>query len=401
MYLPGTTQNSHMDSRITRRRYLLAGASAVGVSTAGCSGGGKDPGSTDAPSTTPTGSGGERETPQTTATPSAIETDPDRVAWRRDGGVEDYVTVHDGRLYGRRADGGALLAVDLADREMAWSVDAVDPSPAPPAVDGRGLYVLTMDDVVVSLDQEGEQRWSGDGPPGSPRFSPIGRPTVAGDHVAVGGSGGAALLDAASGDRLQTYPGEGVAWAPVIREETVYYTAGDGRKPDSHRVYAMGIDGSERWQFPVGDSLYCGPALGDGAVFVASMDEYVYAIEAGSGEQRWRFETPADNTGSSSQPVYADGTVFVHEGGDRVMFALDAQTGDVVWRFPAPDVLTAVPAIAGDVVVTATPGHLLAIDRDSGDLSWAVGLEESIYGPMVTDDHVLYVVEGTVVAVER
>ena len=389
-----------MDSRITRRRYLLAGASAVGVSTAGCSGG-EEPESTDAPAATMSGGRGGQETAQTTATPSSIETDPDRVAWRRDFGVDDYVMVHDERLYGRLADGGELLAVDLADGETAWSADAVDPSPAPPAVDDRGLYVLTMDDVVVSLDHEGEQRWSGDGPPGNPQYSPIGRPTVVGDYVAVGGSGGAALLDAASGDRLQTYPGEGVAWAPVIRDDTVYYTAGDGRRPDSLRVYAMGIDGSERWQFPVGDSLYCGPALGDGAVFVASTDEYVYAIEAESGAQRWRFETPADNTGSSSQPVYADGTVFVHEGGDRVMFALDAQSGDEVWRFPAPDVLTAVPAIAGDVVVTATPGHLLAIDRESGDLCWAVGLEESIYGPVVTDAHVLYVVEGTVVAVER
>lgn len=390
-----------MDARITRRRYLLAGASAVVGSTAGCAGGDDDPASENPASTTRTAGSTPQETTRTTETPSAIETDPDRVAWRRDLGLDDYATVYDGRLYGAPADGVGLRAVDLADGEDAWTDDSVDLAPSFPAVDDRGLYVLTVDDVVVSLDHDGEQRWSGDGPPGNPQYDPIGRPVVGGSHVAVGGSDGAALLDASSGDRLQTYPGEGVSWAPVIQDDTVFYTAGDGRKPDSHRVYAMGLDGSERWQFPVGDSLYCGPTLGDGAVFVASTDEYVYAIEAESGEQRWRFETPTDNRGSSSQPVYADGTVYVHEGGDQVMFALDAANGDEVWRFPAPDTLTAVPAIAGDVVVTATPDYLLAIDRESGDRSWAVGLEESIYGPVVTDDHVLAVVEGTVVAVER
>jgi len=390
-----------MDSRITRRRYILAGASAVGVSTAGCTGGGEDSHSTDVPSTTTSRGSGGQATAETTATPSSIETDPDRVAWRRDLGFDDYLALHDGRLYGRLADQSAIRAVDVGSDEPAWTVDAVDPSPSAPAIDDRGLYVLTTDDVVVSLDHGGAERWSGDGPPGNPQYAPIGSPTVAGDHIAVGGSDGAALLDASTGDRLQTYPGVGVAWPPVVQGETVYYTAGDGREPDSQRIYAMGLDGSERWQFSVGDSLYCAPTLGDGAVFVASTDEFVYAIEAESGEQRWRFETPVDNTGSSSQPVYADGTVYVHEGGDQVMFALDAASGDEVWRFPAPDALTAVPAIAGDAVVTATPGHLLAIDRESGDLRWAVGLEESIYGPVVTDDHVLAVVEGTLVAVER
>jgi outer membrane protein assembly factor BamB len=50
------------------------------------------------------------------------------------------------------------------------------------------------------------------------------------------------------------------------------------------------------------------PAATDEAVYVGSRDGYVYALDAGTGEQLWRFWTGGED---GSPPVVADSTVYV------------------------------------------------------------------------------------------
>ena len=39
--------------------------------------------------------------------------------------------------------------------------------------------------------------------------------------------------------------------------------------------------------------MWSSPAVVDGVVYVGSYDFYVYALDAGSGKLRWRYETGA------------------------------------------------------------------------------------------------------------
>ena len=50
------------------------------------------------------------------------------------------------------------------------------------------------------------------------------------------------------------------------------------------------------------------PAVVDGVIHVGSWDNYVYALDAASGELRWRYET-GDSVFSS--PAVVDGVVYV------------------------------------------------------------------------------------------
>ena len=66
--------------------------------------------------------------------------------------------------------------------------------------------------------------------------------------------------------------------------------------------------------------MYSSPAVVDGVVYVGSNDDYVYALDARSGELRWRYETGGD---VDSSPAVVDGVVYVGSEDDYV-YALDA-----------------------------------------------------------------------------
>lgn len=68
-------------------------------------------------------------------------------------------------------------------------------------------------------------------------------------------------------------------------------------------------------------------AASDSALFVASLDQSVYAFDQVTGKQLWRVRTSAPLTGS---PAYLDGRVFVEIPGQGLT-ALDAVTGNQVW----------------------------------------------------------------------
>src|SRR5947207_2285217 len=48
---------------------------------------------------------------------------------------------------------------------------------------------------------------------------------------------------------------------------------------------------SARWRFDTGDGVYSSPAVVGGVVYVGSDDRNVYALDAATGQERWRFVT--------------------------------------------------------------------------------------------------------------
>ena len=61
------------------------------------------------------------------------------------------------------------------------------------------------------------------------------------------------------------------------------------------------------------------PAVVAGVVYVGSGDSYVYALDADSGELRWRYST---GNGVFSSPAVVDGVVYVGSD-DGYVYALD------------------------------------------------------------------------------
>jgi eukaryotic-like serine/threonine-protein kinase len=77
------------------------------------------------------------------------------------------------------------------------------------------------------------------------------------------------------------------------------------------------------------DFFLSSPSVWNGTVYFGSGDHYIYALDVKSGSLRWKFQT-GDVVHSS--PAIVDGTLFIGSW-DTYLYALDAATGKEKWRF--------------------------------------------------------------------
>jgi glucose dehydrogenase len=110
------------------------------------------------------------------------------------------------------------------------------------------------------------------------------------------------------------------------------------------------------WTFPTGDAVTASPAVVDGVVYVGSWDGFFYAIDAGTGELRWKVQAdcqpsvvplpqvcggPAAGTSSPNRFQTPGGIITssaavvddrVYFGGGRTLYSVSARDGQVVWK---------------------------------------------------------------------
>jgi len=106
------------------------------------------------------------------------------------------------------------------------------------------------------------------------------------------------------------------------------------------------------------------PVVADGAVYIASNDGTLYAVQATTGKPMWTLHTPRP---IYSSPAVAHSVVYAGtEGGGPVLFALNASTGKQLWSFSLTNTNTAVPdspAVANGVVYFGfSDGNIYAFD---------------------------------------
>ena len=98
--------------------------------------------------------------------------------------------------------------------------------------------------------------------------------------------------------------------SPAYWDGTVYFGTGGGN------VYALdAASGNLKWKFQTGDVVHASPAIADGTIFIGSWDSYFYALDAATGKEKWRFKTGEDpdihnQVGIQSSAVVADEVVY-------------------------------------------------------------------------------------------
>ncbi|WP_135852368.1 outer membrane protein assembly factor BamB family protein [Halorussus salinus] len=311
----------------------------------------------------------------------------------RDDGATSAPVVADGTVYvatglpGRFAEegsDGSLLAIDAATGETRWSSRLPEGATGPPTVADGTLLVGARDGTLRGFDFEGTRKWSVgfDAPPNTP--------TVVGDAAYLTTAQGSVKAVALpSGDacwtvsqkRPRDHLGFGRAYhsaaKPAVADGTVYAPTATADGEEGHSIRQgrlLAIDaesGERRWQYRFEtDELPRAPAVRDGTVYVAGGDA-LHAVAAESGERRWSFATGYDE---SSAPAVADGTVYVSS---KNVYALDAETGDERWRHvnlatsgsithDDQTALTDSPAVADGAVYVAVG----ALDAETGTERW-------------------------------
>jgi outer membrane protein assembly factor BamB len=167
--------------------------------------------------------------------------------------------------------------------------------------------------------------------------------------------------------------------SPVVAAGTVYFGSGDGH------VYALdAASGNVRWKFRTGDVVHASPAYADGVVFFGSWDSYFYAVDARSGQEKWRFHGGEDavihnQVGFQSSPAIVDGVVYTGCR-DSNLYALDAATGKERWRWNANGSwVVSSPAVARGKVIFGTSDSSLYLVVDAATGKPAVELQGNAY----------------------
>lgn len=146
--------------------------------------------------------------------------------------------------------------------------------------------------------------------------------------------------------------------------------------------------GRMRWRFRAGEGETPGVYLGDaagGTVFAGSASATVFAIDAASGQLRWRAKLPVEGPATAFEPVAARGFVLCAytsrtsppRGG---LVAFGVQSGALAWHAPFGDSAESAaaagggPVVAGSAAVAAsTDGRIHAIHLPSGRRLWTAG----------------------------
>ncbi len=244
-------------------------------------------------------------------------------------------------------DDGYVYAVDAADGHQLWKRRTAGPVAATPAIAGETLYVGSYDGKFYALDtRTGAVRW---------KF-------ITGGERRFEAKG---LHGFQPANQTIADPYDVFLSSPVIAGGMVYFGSGDGN------VYALdAASGDMKWKFQTGDVVHASPAFADGVVYFGSWDSYFYAVDARTGKEKWRFHGGEDaaihnQVGFASSPAVVNGVVYTGCR-DSNLYAIDAATGKEKWRFNnSGNWVVSSPAVTRGKVFFATSASSLYIVLDA------------------------------------
>ncbi|MFF0425875.1 PQQ-binding-like beta-propeller repeat protein [Streptomyces sp. NPDC004520] len=301
------------------------------------------------------------------------------------------MAVASGRIHA--SDGPTLYALDATDGSERWRLHT-----------DAYVYSLKVDrgTVVTGTRGGGVQGWEASN--GAKLWELTGAqtdfetaeagPAVHGDTVYVWRDARLQALDARTGVERWSYPiGDAASCAGVpvrvapAEDGCVYVSAGT-------RVLSIDIAaGHVRWHFEAPavflspPAFAPGPAVTGGGVYLSDHLGTVYALDATTGQDRWRIATEPRQ---STEPVLvADGNV--HVGSGSALYTLDAVTGTPRWRFAAGGELVGSPVVADGRVHFGSADHVLyTLDATGGQLRWKLATGGEITGSPVAKGGVVY-----------
>jgi outer membrane protein assembly factor BamB len=205
------------------------------------------------------------------------------------------------------------------------------------------------------------------------------------------------------------YAAQGTVFSrPIIAGDAIYF--GTLGYEDS-RFFALNLaDGSERWQVSYGDAhggniFYWPDALtSNNLVLFTTEAGYFYALDALTGEEAWAFgpeQRGVDNGPDCdrcalkfSQPLLVNDVVYLPSL-DHHLYALDATTGEELWRFSGDNSFLGPPSVIEDRVYAGNMDRSIYIlDAHTGQEQGCIVANRSVY-EVLSDGELIYaVLEG-------
>lgn len=268
-----------------------------------------------------------------------------------------------------------LLKVKAADGKIVWRKNLPAPSRAAPTIMGGRIFVTTLDNRVVALDENtGDRQWIYVGIAETAGLLGAANP-AANTQVAV------AVFSSGEITALRVENGT-VAWSDNIA---------------SFREFGGGLESLS--------DIRALPVLDRNLVITLGFGGKLVAFDETTGARVWQREI-----GGAETPWIAGNFLFVLSN-DKQLIALDTKDGRIVWVTPLPRYLNEskrekpivwkAPVMgSGNLIVAGTGGNFIELDARNGKIlrRWEAGKSPAV--PPVIAANTLFVLseDGTLTA---
>ena len=364
-----------------------------------------------------------------------------------------FIGTRSGYVYcfdASKKDSEHSRVVMARDLEVTWQFKAGDAVNRKVTADANQVYFGANDGTVYCLNKEtGSLIWKYTVEnPVTEAFRHFSTPLVSGNKIFIGSAdNNLYCLDASNGELIFKY--ESSDWiraCPVATETNVYFASinGDlynidysGKKPKeiwtkrigNHWVYAdlalsddklilnnsdlysYCIDaenGDLLWRFSIIKSFHqedgyrvltdqiagggyyqSKPTAADGKIFIGTPSRFVYAVNAETGKEIWKYELGAAISGA---PVFDNHKIYIgQQGGEDDFYCLDANTGKMIWKQNVGWVWGSAAVSDGLVFVPGIDGYVNCLDADNGNIRWRFRTDKSVCSePLIIGEHVYF-----------
>ncbi len=168
---------------------------------------------------------------------------------------------------------------------------------------------------------------------------------------------------------------------PAIFQGALYIGSYD------NNLYALNAaDGKFQWKYPTDGGVVSRPAIADGNIIFGSEDKRVHVVSARSGKVLWTYYTDGP---VRSSPRIAEGHIFIGSD-DAHLHAINLTSGRMVWRFETADAIRSTPFVLNNLVYTGTEsGEFYAIDF-RGEMRWRFRAKRSVTSSATGTEQALY-----------
>jgi len=270
--------------------------------------------------------------------------------FKTDGKIFSSPIVQDGIVYIGSEDGN-LYAINEKTGRTQWKFKTSGAVHSSPAIFKNTVYIGSFDGYYYAIDTKTSHlKW---------KFK------TGGEHW----SGEISFLGMKPIDKYMDDLWDFFLSSPVInpdeKKPNVFFGSSDGN------VYALDANTGElKWKFQTKGSIHCSPVLYKNTLYIGSWDANLYAIDMETGKERWKFETGKETGFKGIESTVAVANDMVYFGArDPFLFALNAETGKLVWKYDAAySWIISSAVVANDVVYVGTSDTfaLLGLDAKTG-----------------------------------
>jgi outer membrane protein assembly factor BamB len=364
-----------------------------------------------------------------------------------------FIGTKNGYVYcfdASKKDSKYTRSVMSRDQEVTWQFKAGDAVNRKVATDVKHVYFGSNDGSVYCLNKKtGKLIWTYTVKnPVAESFRHFSTPLVSGNKIFIGSADkNLYCLDASTGKLIFKYQSNDWLRArPVATTSNVYFAAvnGDlhnidfsGKKPKEvwtkrigkHGIYAdLAISGDKLilnnsdlysycidlkkgailWRFSVIKSFHekdgyrvltdqiagggyyqSKPTAADGKIFIGTPSRFVYAMDAETGKEIWKYEVGAAISGA---PVFDNDKIYIgQQGGEDDFYCLDAQTGKLIWKQNIGWVWGSAAVSDGLVFIPGIDGYVNCLDAKNGHVIWRFRADKSVCSePLIIGEHVYF-----------